>query len=97
MSVALVNRFVMPAMKVAMLVFKVIMIHFERGKAWVIDAFERHTILPGALSSRRPCPVCGGAMFYEPKPWSAVTGKYLRSCESCDYTDARAVKIVSQI
>src|SRR5690348_2111349 len=97
MSPPLVNRFLVPAVKVAMLSCKVTMIHFERGRAWALDTFERNTILPEALSSRRPCPACGGAMLYEPKPWSAMTGKYLRRCECCDYADARAVKIVQQI
>jgi hypothetical protein len=90
------NRF-SSAISVALSAIKVTMTRVEHGKAWALDTFERHTLLPYALSSRRPCPQCGGAMFYQPRPWSALTGKYLRSCEICDYTDVRAVKIVPQL
>jgi len=47
--------------------------------------------------SRRPCRECGGSMVYRSMRWSIVTGKYLRSCESCGYTDPRPVKMVRQI
>jgi hypothetical protein len=96
-SPKMINRFVLPAIKAAISAFEEMMIHFGNGKTWVFETFERHTVLPDAPSSRRPCPLCGSPMFYEPRRWSAFTGKYLRVCESCDYTDARAVKIVPQI
>ena len=48
-------------------------------------------------SSRRPCPECGGTMAYHPMRWSALTGRYLRACQSCGYADPRPVKMVRQI
>jgi hypothetical protein len=43
--------------------------------------------------SRRPCPACGGDMFYLPSRW---TRRHTRTCENCDYSD-ETVKIVTQI
>src|SRR6478752_10740984 len=84
-------------MKVAALFVKVIRQHLEHFIARVSNALKREEALPETYSSRRPCPECGGPMFYHPTDWSAFSGRYLRTCESCGYADARPVKIVEQI
>ena len=92
-----VARFVSPAIKVAVLSVKAASQHLGNVTSWVASAFKREDDLPGTYSSRRPCPECGGPMFYHPTDWSAFSGRYLRTCESCGYADARPVKIVEQI
>jgi len=45
--------------------------------------------------SRRPCPVCGGKMFYLASRWS-LRRRHARTCESCGYSDEK-VKIIARI
>jgi hypothetical protein len=61
------------------------------------DSLMARATLHKDYSSSRPCPECGGPMTYNPMRWSALTGRYLRVCQSCDYTDPRPVKMVRQI
>ena len=91
------GRFVFPALKVAALSVKVALQHLEHIAARLSNALASRTALPEVYSSRRACPECGGPMFYYPTSWSALTGRYLRACENCDYDDARPVKIVEQL
>ena len=91
------ERFVSPAMKVTVLSVKAASQRLGNFTAWLSHALKRDDGLPGTFSSRRPCPGCGGPMFYYPTSWSALNGRYLRTCESCGYADARPVKIVEQI
>jgi hypothetical protein len=44
--------------------------------------------------SRRPCPICGGKMFYLASRWSRR--RHARTCESCSYSDEK-VKIITRI
>ena len=43
--------------------------------------------------SRRPCPSCGGNMFYLAFRWSR---HHIRTCESCGYSDEK-VTIITQL
>jgi len=47
--------------------------------------------------SRRPCPSCGGPMIYLGSSFSALTGRYSRTCQDCGYADPSKVKMVRQI
>jgi predicted RNA-binding Zn-ribbon protein involved in translation (DUF1610 family) len=47
--------------------------------------------------SRRPCPSCGGPMIYLGSSFSALTGRYSRTCQDCGYADPHKVKMVRQI
>jgi len=52
---------------------------------------------PKNYPSRRPCPSCGGSMIYLGSGWSALTGRYSRTCQDCGYADPQKVKMVRQI
>ena len=90
-------KFVSSIIKPAAQSAALLVAQFEEFAVREFGALLARASLHGSHPSRRPCPECEGVMVYQPTRLSAVTGKYLRSCESCGYTDPRPVKMVRQI
>lgn len=91
------RRIVIPTAKIALLSVKLMFKRLKQISARTFGAKIERTALQRDLISRRPCPECGGPMAYHPMRWSALTGRYLRACQSCGYTDSHPVKIVRQL
>ena len=51
--------------------------------------------VPKSVPSRRACPECRGSTHYV-RAWS-LGRTYNRKCISCDFTDAKKVKVVKQL
>jgi predicted RNA-binding Zn-ribbon protein involved in translation (DUF1610 family) len=53
-------------------------------------------VKPSYIASQRPCPNCGGAMFYRSSLSTMLTGLRRRICSVCGYKDPKRVKIVRE-
>lgn len=94
---AFAQRIVIPLTKVALLALKLAFRRLKQFSTRAFDAQLERTTSQHDQISRRPCPECGGPMAYHPMRWSALTGRYLRACQSCGYADSHPVKIVRQL